>query len=120
MEEVYPVTDVYFLSLTAVWVPPAVSVRKYIPVTECIFPNELVENLPRSQQSKFNLLEKLSNEKNWSDLFVQRQVGLHLLWLDVKCVEGRKEEKGEEIKGKAIRPFGVEEKSEVLEEVRKV
>ena len=38
----------------------------------------------------------------------------------MKCVEGRKEEKGEEIKGKAIRPFGVEEKSEVLEEVRKV
>ena len=27
----------------------------------------------------------------------------------MKSVEGRKEEKGEEIKGKAIRPFGVEE-----------
>ena len=30
----------------------------------------------------------------------------------MKNVEGRKEEKGEEIKGKAIRPFGAEEKSE--------
>ena len=37
-EEVYPVTGVYFLPLTAVWVPPAVSVRKYTPVTGCIFP----------------------------------------------------------------------------------
>ena len=27
----------------------------------------------------------------------------------MKNVEGRKEEKGEEIKGKAIRPFGAEE-----------
>ena len=38
---------------------------------------------------------------------------LHLLWLDLKSVEGRKEEKGEEIKGKVIRPFGVEEWREV-------
>ena len=30
----------------------------------------------------------------------------------MKNVEGRKEEKGEEIKGKAIWPFGAEEKSE--------
>ena len=30
----------------------------------------------------------------------------------VRHVEGRKEEKGEEIKGKAIPPFGAEEKSE--------
>jgi len=35
---------------------------------------------------------------------------LHLLSLDVTSVEGRKEEKGEEIKGRAIRPFGEEEK----------
>ena len=30
----------------------------------------------------------------------------------MRHVEGRKEEKGEEIKGKAIPPFGAEEKSE--------
>ena len=43
----------------------------------------------------------------------QRLGCLHLLWLFVKSVEGRKKEKGEEIKGKAIRPFGVEkDKSE--------
>ena len=32
----------------------------------------------------------------------------------MKSVEGRKEEKGEEIKEKAIRPFGAEEWREVL------
>ena len=47
--------------------------------------NELVKKLARSQQSKLNLLDKLSSEKNWSHLYVQksRQVGLHLLWLGV-------------------------------------
>ena len=30
--------------------------------------------------------------------------GLHLLWLDVKSVEGRKEGKDEEINREAIRP----------------
>ena len=46
----------------------------------------------------------------WSKVKVS---GLYLLWLDVKCVEGRKEGKDEEINRKAIRPVKVEKKSEV-------
>lgn len=36
-EEVYPVTDVYFLPLTFVWVPQLVSVRKYTPIQGVFF-----------------------------------------------------------------------------------
>ena len=56
-------------------------------------------------------------EENWlkkKKLAVQKSkfVYLRLLWLDVRSVEGRKEEKGEERKGKAIWPFVAEERRE--------
>ena len=43
----------------------------------------------------------------WSKVKVS---GLHLLWYDVKSVEGRKEERWKKLKGKAIRPLRAEER----------
>ena len=74
----------------------------------------LFKKLPRSQKVWLSLLEKLSKKKNWSDPFFSiimykspatimkgcTKVKPHEWRCDVKLVrhvEGRKEEKGEEI-----------------------
>ena len=46
----------------------------------------------------------------WSKVKIS---SLHLLWFDVKSMEGRKEEKVEEIKGKGHSAIEVEWKSEL-------
>ena len=42
---------------------------------------------------------------------------MHLLWIDDKRVEGRKEDKDEEIKGKVIQSFGAERESQSVRTV---
>ena len=84
--------------------------------------NELVSKIFKPticnhvSESDSSVWDTLKEEENWLKKMkaVQnsnsKHVCLHLLWLDVKSVEGRKEEKGKTIKGKAIQPFVAEER----------
>ena len=57
----------------------------------------------REIQRPFGLRSRRKGDFGWSKVKVS---GLHLLWLDVKSVKGRKEGKDEELNREAIRPFG--------------
>ena len=57
----------------------------------------------REIQRPFGLRSRRKGDFGWSKV---KASGLHLLWLDVKSVKGRKEGKDEELNREAIRPFG--------------
>ena len=73
----------------------------------------------REIQRPFGLRSRRKGDFGWSKVKVS---GLHLLWLDVKSVKGRKEGKDEELNREAIRPFGQkwrkEEKSQSVVRTR--
>ena len=72
---------------------------------------------PKIHVSRLSVWDTPKEEENWQKkkkLAAQKSkfVCLYLLWLDVKNAKGRKEENDVEIKGKTIRPFIAEKRSE--------
>ena len=68
----------------------------------------MLDSLKTKEKKQAKAIRPMRAEKRdfgWSKVKVS---GLHLLWLDVKSVEGRKEGKDEEINREAIQPMKME------------